>query len=515
MALTREDILRGLQDLGLQPGMVVMAHVSLSAFGEIEGGADTLIQALIDAVGPEGTLCMPAMSGEQPFNVATSPSNTGIVTERFRSWPGVVRGLHPTHSASCLGPKAEELVRGHIDQPTALGPASPWGRIAQLPEGHILLLGCDQDRNTLLHSAEEAVDGPYLHTITRDYLDENGQRKTKSLARFPGPHRDFIGLDGLFREAGAMRVGKVGRAVCRLMPAGKILELATAALRRDPAAVLCTNPSCQDCVRQRSDIFRHRFAAEDFTLAAVVDDLGYPVADLAQAIAVIQSQGIDCIELGEQITEQLGTLASDQLPAIARSIHSAGASVSTVSYPGGHNLTEAMRHAADLAQVLGARRVKLPRIGREGHEKEEALEGIGALATELAAEGLELLVENWAGSLFDTKSACEELVARVPGVRLAFHPAHFCHAGEKPFLQSYYKGKLKSAVGQLYISDGCRPGGAPYTLPGEGQGEVKELMSILRCRSFDGTFCLTLGNRTGKEAFLEQAKAFRHLLDTL
>ena len=72
-----------------------MAHVSLSALGRVEGAADTVILALLDAVGPAGTLAMPAMSGDQPFNVHTSPSNVGAVTERFRTWPGVTRSLHP------------------------------------------------------------------------------------------------------------------------------------------------------------------------------------------------------------------------------------------------------------------------------------------------------------------------------------------------------------------------------------------------------------------------------------
>jgi aminoglycoside 3-N-acetyltransferase len=515
MALTREAIVNGLRALGVREGMVVMAHVSLSAFGEIEGGADTLIRALLEAVGESGTLCMPAMAQEQPFRVDTSPSTVGAVTERFRTWPGVKRGLHPTHSACCLGPHADELLEGHIQQPTALGPASPWGRIARLPQGYILLLGCDQDRNTLLHCAEEAVDAPYLKTIQRDYIDENGQRRTKVLPRFPGPHRDFIGLDRLFAEAGVMKIGKIGRATCRLMHAGKTLDLAIAALRRDPAAVLCTNPNCEDCVRQRADILRRRLAAEDFTLAAVVDDIGLPLSEIGRAVGTIQGQGVDALEFGEALSSALLEVPAPQLPGIAQQIHEAGAQVVGVSYPGGHNLRDSVHRAADLAHVLGARHVKLPRLNWEDAEAEQAVATVGQLAEELSAEGLTLLAENHANSRFDNREHCEALLAAAPALRMAFNPAHFAHAGEKPFLQTFYKGKLKHRVAQLYVTDGCRPPDEPYTLPGQGHGEVKELISILRCRGFDGVLCLHLGEGQGKQAYTRHAKAFWYLLDTM
>jgi aminoglycoside 3-N-acetyltransferase len=515
MALTREAIIEGLRALGVREGMVVMAHVGLASFGEIEGGADTLIEALKEAVGEAGTLCMPAMAQEQPFNVASSPSTVGSVTERFRTWPGVKRGLHPTHSACCLGPHADELIEGHINQPTALGPASPWGRIARLPHGYILLLGCDQDRNTLLHCAEEAVDAPYLQTIQRDYLDEDGQRRTKVLPRFPGPHRDFIGLDSLFAEGGAMKVGKIGRATCRLMNAGRTLDLAIAALRRDPAAVLCDNPSCEDCVRQRADIIRRRLASEEFTLAAVVDDIGLPLWEIGRAIRVVQGQGVDALEFGETLSTALIELPAPQIPGIARQIHEAGAQVAGVSYPGGHNLRDSVHRAADLAHVLGARHVKLPRLTWGDTEAEQALAMLATLSEELSEQGLTLLAENHADSRFGTRAACEEVLAAAPALRLAFNPAGFAQAGEKPFLQTFYRGKLKRLIAQLYVTDGCRPPDEPFTLPGQGHGEVKELISILRCRGFDGVLCLKLGDQRGKHEYVRHAKAFWHLMETM
>ena len=512
MALSKDDIVEGLRELGVTEGMVVMAHVALSAFGDVEGGADTVIRALAEAVGESGTLCMPAMSGEQPFDVETSASNVGAVTERFRSWPGVERGLHPTHSACCLGPMADELLRGHISQPTALGPESPWGRLARLPNGYVLLLGCDQDRNTLLHCAEEVVDAPYLKTIERDYLDEHGERHTKMLEKYPGPHRDFIGMDSLLREGGAMTVGKIGDAVCRLMHAGKSVELAIAALRYDPAAVLCNNPNCEDCVRQRANITRHRLSQEEFTLAAVVDEIGLPLDQLEEAVGIIKGQGIDTIEFGPELSAELLDMSVEQLGAVASSLCALDVRVSLVSCPQEDPSADIVRRVAEIAKALGAAMVKLQPFRAE---HAGLLEELPSLVDDRRDACPTLVVENVAGTVFDTKANCEGVLTRAPGLKVAYNPAHFAHVGEKPFLQTYHKGKLKRALEQLYITDGCRPGGDPYTLPGQGQGEVKELMSILRCRSFDGVFCLKMADRTGKQEFIRQCRAFWHLMETL
>ena len=59
----KEDIVRGLGELGLRPGDVVLVHSSLSSFGYVEGGADAVIDALLDAVGPEGTVMVPTLTG--------------------------------------------------------------------------------------------------------------------------------------------------------------------------------------------------------------------------------------------------------------------------------------------------------------------------------------------------------------------------------------------------------------------------------------------------------------------
>lgn len=525
MALTKDQIVQGLKALGLRPGTVVMAHSSLSAFGDVAGGADTVIEALLEAVGPQGTLLMPAMGAAPVFDAEETPSTVGTVTDVFWRRPDVTRGIHPTHSAAGKGPLVAQILAGHVQQPTAIGPESPWGRVASHPEGYILFLGCDQDRNTLLHTAEDIVDAAYLNTIQRDYLDEQRKRHTVVIKRFPGPHRDFIRHDRRFLEAGAMTVGRIGDAVCRLMKASEVLRLTVEALQQDPAAVLCDNPRCEDCVQQRAALKAARLAQETFTLSARLDDLG-PLDRLEEALWQIRAEGVAVLEVGEGHGRALAALGGDGLADFARDVAVAGCRVAVwpclldwAETPDA--LLAVLRSTAANARILGAEHLKLPpwvAPTGQGMALDDGVIGVlKSLAGEAAQQQVALLLENHPAAYWSSSARCRAILEQVgsPALQLAFNPAHFAQLGEKPFLGTWNRGKLKRHTAQLVLADGCgRPGWPPYTPPAQGQGELKELMSILRCRSFAGLFTLTTSGSCDFD-FRAEAEGFWRCLDTL
>ncbi len=528
MALTKDEIVKGLKKLGLPEGCAVMVHSALSSFGEVAGGADTVIAALLEAIGPQGTLLMPAMSSGGVFEVDASPSRVGLITEVFRSYPGATRSLHPTHSVTALGPLTETLIEGHIDQPTAIGMESPWGRLARRDDGFILFLGVDQDRNTLLHLAEEMVDSVYLNTITREYMDADGRKQTKVLAQYPGPHRDFIGLDSLFKQAGIMKTAKIGNAVCRLMPAQQILALTVAALKADPAAVLCDNPHCRDCVRQRAAIKRDRLSREDFTLSAVIDDIGFPLEDADQALWLAGAEGIGHIEIGAQWAQRLAADAPLKRN-LTRAIADAAMAVSIyyADVPMTEEMTAgeavaALEAAIEASTVFAPYYLKLPAYphGQDSEmaaSRAHAQELLSALAETAMSAQLKLLLENDPTAAWADAESCQQILEAVnsPALLFSLNPAHFVHAGEHPFLGAYSHSKLKRHTAQIMLVDGCAPPWPRYTLVGRGQGEVKELVSIFRCRSFSGHVTLGRSGAHTPEHFSDQAAAFWHLLTNM
>ena len=121
----KQDILDALQAVGVKPGQAVMVHTSLSSLGFVCGGAQTVVQALTEAVGRDGTLMMPTQSWknldpttgvhwEEPeewwqiirdnwpaYDKRVTPTNTmGAVAEMFRTWPGALRSGHPARSVA-------------------------------------------------------------------------------------------------------------------------------------------------------------------------------------------------------------------------------------------------------------------------------------------------------------------------------------------------------------------------------------------------------------------------------
>lgn len=528
--LTKDDIVDDLRALGVGPGMTLMVHSSLSALGHVEGGAATVVEALLEALGPEGTLAMPAMSGGV-FDPEKSPSNVGAITETFRTWPGVQRSFHPSHSACAIGPRATFLLEDTLDHPTAIGAESPWGRLARLAEAHVLLLGVDQDRNTLLHHPEEVVRAPYLSTIEREYLDEGGNVQTKALHLFPGPHRDFIGLEPIIRDSGAMRVAKVGSAVARLMHATTTAEAVTAALQKDPAAVLCDNPNCDDCVMQRAKIKAHDLAQYDFTVSALLDEL---IDDLRDAVTggehagglqAVVNEGIRAVELGPALTRQL--LDEPQVVAgLAADLSELEMTISCVDcgleaeelLADEGSVRDGVGRAAEVAASFDCDVLKVAAPPR-GTSAEEATARLRAVceAVGAAADGLTIVFENTPGSAWDSGAACDRVLRTLAdecNVGFAFNPAHFANVGERPFLETFRATKLNRHTRIIYATDGCFPGRPGYTLPLQGTAEVKEVISIFRARGFDGFVTLKMGDRRGPDEFRRQAAAFRRLLET-
>ncbi len=112
-SVTEAAIVRGLRELGLQQGDIVVCHASLSSFGKVAGGAATVVDALLETVGKTGTLLMATASSGTPYDFRNSPSHMGAITEEFRKRRGAVRSMNPCMPASALGPRAEEFVANH------------------------------------------------------------------------------------------------------------------------------------------------------------------------------------------------------------------------------------------------------------------------------------------------------------------------------------------------------------------------------------------------------------------
>jgi len=255
--LTRSEVAAQLHTLGVEPGGVLLVHTSFRATRPVEGGPLGLIEALRDALGPDGTLVMPSWSGEddQPFDrtsTAADPS-LGVVADMFWRLPGVLRSEH-CFACAATGPRARSILSDPLPLPPHI-PESPVGRVHQ-EDGHVLLLGVGHVANTTLHLAELLAGVPYRvprHcTVLRD-------RRPVRLDYRENDHccARFALADDWLRARGLQSEGPVGHAHARLARARHIVEVALERLARDPLLFLHgPDAECGECDDARSSTTR-------------------------------------------------------------------------------------------------------------------------------------------------------------------------------------------------------------------------------------------------------------------
>lgn len=187
--VTAADLRVFFTHLGVQPGMLVYLQSSYGAVGHFSGGPRGLLDILIRILGPEGTLVLPSFPGvgsmaefaaSRPmFDVRATPARIGVLPEVFRTMPGVVRSIHPTHPVCAVGAMAEEIVAGHEHCRTPQGPDSPFTKLYERG-AHVLRIGTRA--NPLTHLLQEMAEWPNLfmpgEPATLDCVDRNGRQVT-------------------------------------------------------------------------------------------------------------------------------------------------------------------------------------------------------------------------------------------------------------------------------------------------------------------------------------------------
>lgn len=256
MDVPRTKLVGQLRTLGVSPGQVLLVHASFRAVRPVEGGPRGVIEALLDAVGPDdGTLVMPSWTGRDdvPFDPRTTPAagDLGVIAETFWRMSGVKRSAHPFAFAA-RGARAEEVVSAPLTLPPH-APGSPVDRVHAL-DGRVLLLGVGHDADTTLHLAELLADVPYrvphAFTTLRDGVPERVEYGENDHCC-----RRFELADGWLRAAGLQTEGQVGNAHARFFKSRDAVRLAVERLRREPLLFLhSTGDHCEDCDEARASV---------------------------------------------------------------------------------------------------------------------------------------------------------------------------------------------------------------------------------------------------------------------
>lgn len=262
--LSYRDIHLGFRKLELDPGAPLLVHASLSSLGEVRGGAETVLAALLACspammmptftyrtmitpeTGPEGNGLTYGANGDQnrlaEFFRMEMPadSSMGILAETLRRAPGARRSKHPI--LSFAGVNLEAVLATQ----TLLEPLAPIGALAS-QGGWVVLLGVNHTTNTSIHYAERLAG---RKQFLRWALTYEGVVECPA---FPGCSNGFE-MAGLHLTP-IIRRAQIGAATLQAIPLQPALKILVKIIQTDPLSLLCGDPDCGRCSAVRADVF--------------------------------------------------------------------------------------------------------------------------------------------------------------------------------------------------------------------------------------------------------------------
>ena len=260
--IDKAAILAALKDVGVAAGDTLLVHSSLSACGKIVGGAGTIIEAIFEAVGPDGNFFVPTFQRSEcylndinkrwdhrpsDFRDRASEAVRWVGTlplEFMRLYPDAPRGVHLSHSWAGWGRKAAEVLSHQVEDEPPFSDNSCPMRVREMG-GKILHFGSPIGHTSFVHCFETHFNLPGLGPSDYDTRLADGTITWKFVPKgLPGP-REFYSKDEnarFFREAVArgleIRREALGVGELKLMDCCQFWEIGSALVAEDPRIII-------------------------------------------------------------------------------------------------------------------------------------------------------------------------------------------------------------------------------------------------------------------------------------
>lgn len=239
--LRQEFVIEQLQAMGLKRTDTVLIHSSMKQIGPLEGGAEALLDSLMDYF-KEGLLCFPTLSWEtaqaepRVYDVLNTPSIVGLLPELFRKRPGVIRSWNPTHSMAAFGKDAASFTADDLASGTPCGPLSTWRKLVDR-DAWILMAGCNLTTCTFLHGVEEwceipgRIGPPLAFTLVKPDGSKSSILSSQHAAQ---PSVNYWKIEEGLKKAGLMEIKPLGQADTRVLKARELYAYAAGCLHINP-----------------------------------------------------------------------------------------------------------------------------------------------------------------------------------------------------------------------------------------------------------------------------------------
>lgn len=265
LEVSKDRIISDLRRIGVEEGDHVAVALSLKSIGYVKGGPEAFIDALIEAVGPNGTIMMNAhtrswyvseMASDYIFDYRTTPTWTGLVPETFRKRRGSIRSEHPRFSVVATGKLAELLTKGHDENSSFYMPFSTLAKVG----GKYLCIGIGNRLVAIRHEAQRLAG---LFDIVPmfigvKYRDKKGKVKIY-IAKTQPCMIKLSDLVPVLIKKGVVKTGKIGMAYSILAPAKDLIDAMAEMLKKNPTLTLCDKIGCLWCreAERRMNLYRN------------------------------------------------------------------------------------------------------------------------------------------------------------------------------------------------------------------------------------------------------------------
>lgn len=252
--ITEKRLVEDLKLAGVPEGCLLHLKVSLKAIGKVDGGAETVLNALLKAVGPLGTLVIDSFTSSYPLplndqhskiiSTKDSPSYAGALANVMIKHPDSVRSKHPIQRFTAIGPLAHELMDKHTPES---GGYDVLDRMAEMDA-----LNLSIGKNTVgvgtTHVAIEKMGfAKKRSAMGVHYLKEDGTTGLFEVNWNGGCGRGFPKFLPLYEQKGFLKWIKVGEADAILTNMKGTLAVEIEKLSEDPSFYFCDDPTCKDC----------------------------------------------------------------------------------------------------------------------------------------------------------------------------------------------------------------------------------------------------------------------------
>ena len=243
MTVSFDELVLNFQKIGLISGDVLLVHSSYKSFGGVEGGPQTVIDAIRSILTDGGTLIVPTFNYDfcdgKSFDIKKTSSKMGIISELVRTDSNSKRTLDPVFSFAILGKHRDYLA--DLKSEHSFGPDSIFAKLREL-DAKIMIIGLTYNESmTFFHHIEEIQGCDYRYfkefkgTIT-NYDDVKQDGKIVLFVRDieRGVQNAVDKMGSIMEQEGIVKNTIIGESEIKIMNVNEVYKRTTEEMKKNP-----------------------------------------------------------------------------------------------------------------------------------------------------------------------------------------------------------------------------------------------------------------------------------------